>query len=110
MKLKFGVTDWWTLTNIEHSIRVGPCKEEKINAYRREIAQKMMDGLARAIRAEINRAKMAGEPTEGRVTFELDLKLERFDMPEPKQHSRRSMLAEFEEILGKKPPAKLLEW
>lgn len=109
MKLKFGVTDWWTLTRIEHSIRAGSCKDDKIAAYRKEMERKVLDGIARAIRAEINRAEMAGEPVGGRVTFELDLKLERFDVPEPKQHTR-SMLAEFEEILGKKPPAQLLEW
>jgi len=111
MKIRFGITDWWTLTNIEHSIRAGTGTKEKVAVYRKEMQQKMMDGLARAIRAERNRAAMAGEPDGGQVIFELDLKLERVHIPEPKpKRHGRSMLAEFEEILNKKPAADLLEW
>lgn len=111
MKLKFGITDWWTLTRIEHSIRTGACKDEKVAVYRKEMQQKMMDGLARVIRAEINRAEMTGEPVGGRVTFEIDLRVERADVPSVEAKAPgRNMLAEFEEILAKKPPAQLLEW
>jgi hypothetical protein len=106
MKIRFAQTDWLMLRRIANSIRFGSDCPPKERQYRTEIQKKVMEGIADAILAE-----MAGEPADGQVTFSLDLKIERFNIPTPRPTTPSySLLAELDDILNKKKPQDLIEW
>jgi len=112
MKINFGVTSWSDLAVMEYSIRKkGARTSEHIKRYREEIQEKLMAGLASAIKRELQRVELAGEKTPGAVTLSIDLEIEPYDTAMPEKYG---VMTELNRVMDKRAAdarkKNLLEW
>ena len=112
MKINYAQTDLRTLQSIAGPIGKNMPNSDEVTAARKDLRTKVINGLSRAVNAELARLEAAGVPFDGRIVFSLDFTFEftEYRRP-PATGGKRNLLRDINDILSpktKKSKEKLL--
>ncbi|QNB10294.1 hypothetical protein G5S35_01090 [Paraburkholderia tropica] len=97
MELKFGRVSWGDLEMIREAIKLGG----RFDGIK-DMQEKFIAGMGKAIDMEIKRKEMAGEALHGSVILSLDLKIEPERRVDSKLLAKRITLQELDELANER--------
>ena len=116
MKIRLADSNWHTLTELVSNKCTVEGHQKKIKSIRKDLTAKAMTAIDNAIKAESTRMKTSprddNRPVKpGRVVITIDIEFETEYLSNEPYKGNKSLLAEIDDILNRKPSAKdLLEY
>ncbi|MBQ5946299.1 hypothetical protein [Massilia sp. ST3] len=108
MKIRFAETTWHTLQDLVRSPAEYPVGRPVVKPARKDMIEKAMSGIYRAIEAELTRMHMNGETPDGSVVLSMDIEIETTPYGGHSPKKPKSLIAELDDVLNKRAPRKKL--